>query len=450
MIIRKFVLLLGDIFLLYLSLLLMLLIRFRHTFNYSVWKDHVFPFSVVFIVWIIVFYMWDMYSLSFEKHRENYISAMVMSILLAMTMFYIASGTKISPKTNLIITFGIFSVFFFLWRLFCYKIFIKLKSFVRVAVIGSNQRTIEIINRINNKSEGGYKVVYVAAVDGNKIRKKDIPPSVEAIPDYKNIFTLAEKKNIDLVVVSNEYYAQIFESLYKLIKSGISVYHIASFWEEFEESIPLDVTGDLWFLENIREEKKRIFELIKRGTDIMIAILIFPFVMVFSVLIALAVVVSSRGPMIYRQVRVGKYKSEFYLYKFRTMIQNAEQNGPQWSGVDDKRITKIGKILRVLRLDELPQIYNIIRGDMSFVGPRPERPEFVNALERKIPHYNFRHFTKPGLTGWAQINAPYASSLEDSANKLEYDLYYIKNRSFMLDIKILLKTIIIILKRKGR
>jgi lipopolysaccharide/colanic/teichoic acid biosynthesis glycosyltransferase len=164
----------------------------------------------------------------------------------------------------------------------------------------------------------------------------------------------------------------------------------------------------------------------------------------------LIIVIDSSGSIVIRQERVGKNNTIFTLYKYRTMVKDAEQKGPQWSKKDDDRITKAGKLLRAVRFDELPQIYNILKGDMSFVGPRPERPEFVSELKGKIPHYGLRHFARPGLTGWAQVKQPYASNIQESAKKLEYDLYYIKNRSPVLDIKIILRTIMIILKRKGR
>ncbi len=447
---RKLFLLVGDVFFLYLSLVLMLLIRFRSSFSYSVWLDHLYPFSVVFLVWIVIFYIWDMYSLSFERQRENFVNAMIMCLLVAMAMFYVASGTKIAPKTNLLVTFGVYTVFFFSWRLVCSKIFLRIGSFIRVAVVGIDKYTIEIINKINSNIESGYKVYYCIDLASRNNTNTVIPQDIEVIDDLNSIYNLVNNRNVDLVIVSNEQYSKRFEMLYKLITSRVSVYHITSFWEEYNESIPIEVTDDLWFLENIREDKKRLFEIAKRGMDLALVAIIIPMLLVLSMFIIIAIKLSSKGPVLINQKRVGKNNSLFVMYKFRTMIENAEQYGPQWTSENDQRITKFGKILRLTRLDEIPQIYNIITGTMSFVGPRPERPEFVKSLSTQIPHYNFRHFAKPGLTGWAQIHIPYASSVSDSAKKLEYDLYYIKNRSVLLDVKIILRTVTVILKRKGR
>ena len=164
----------------------------------------------------------------------------------------------------------------------------------------------------------------------------------------------------------------------------------------------------------------------------------------------MAIMLNSRGPIIYKQKRVGKNNRHFFIYKFRTMVSDAEKHGPQWAVKNDSRVTAVGKFLRASRLDELPQIINVLKGDINFIGPRPERPEFIKVLVKKVPHYNLRHVIRPGLTGWAQVNFKYAASKEDTARKLEYDLFYLKNRSHSLDFKILLKTIKVVLTGKGR
>jgi exopolysaccharide biosynthesis polyprenyl glycosylphosphotransferase len=166
-------------------------------------------------------------------------------------------------------------------------------------------------------------------------------------------------------------------------------------------------------------------------------------------LIALAVRLDSPGPVFFRQERVGKGEQPFTLIKFRTMRNDAEKNGAVWACKDDPRVTKVGHILRKTRLDEIPQLFNVLKGDMSFVGPRPERPEFVETLKEKIPYYSKRHFVKPGVTGWAQVRYPYGASVEDSLEKLRYDLYYIKNFSIFLDILIILETIKVVLFGRG-
>jgi exopolysaccharide biosynthesis polyprenyl glycosylphosphotransferase len=166
--------------------------------------------------------------------------------------------------------------------------------------------------------------------------------------------------------------------------------------------------------------------------------------------VAIAIKLESPGPVFYSQERVGRYNKPFHIYKFRSMITDAEQaNRPVWAQKNDSRITRVGQFIRKTRLDELPQLWNILKGEMSFVGPRPERPVFVKDLEEKIPFYSQRHIVKPGLTGWAQIRYEYGASIEDALKKLEYDLYYVKNMSIFLDIMTIMETVHVVLFRKG-
>ena len=167
-------------------------------------------------------------------------------------------------------------------------------------------------------------------------------------------------------------------------------------------------------------------------------------------LVSLFIKLESRGPVIYRQVRTGLGGQEFEMLKFRSMSDDAERNGPQWAQKSDPRVTRVGRAIRLLRIDELPQLFNVLKGEMSFIGPRPERPVFNETLEKEIPLYNLRHLVRPGITGWAQVMRPYGASVEDAREKLQYDLYYIKNYSVLLDIGIVFKTLRVVLLGKGR
>lgn len=193
-----------------------------------------------------------------------------------------------------------------------------------------------------------------------------------------------------------------------------------------------------------------VMEFCKRVIDLVIAAFILLLSLPLWPVIALAIKANSRGPIFYTQKRVGKNEMIFSLIKFRSMIDNAEKLGPKWAEENDNRITSVGKLLRRLHLDELPQLLNVIKGEMSLVGPRPERPQFVAELKRAIPDFGLRHRIKPGITGWAQVNFPYAASLEDSRQKFKYDLYYLENRRLLLDINILWKTIGKLIKGEGK
>jgi lipopolysaccharide/colanic/teichoic acid biosynthesis glycosyltransferase len=228
--------------------------------------------------------------------------------------------------------------------------------------------------------------------------------------------------------------------LYELFASGIIVTDLVSFYELIMRKVPILEIQDTWFLENIAREVN-FYDPLKRASEFVGALALGIILIPFEILIAILVAVTSRGPIIYRQVRVGEKGKHFTLYKFRTMRVDAEKDGAQWASKNDARTTPIGSALRASHLDELPQLWNIIRGDLSFVGPRPERPEFVEKLEARIPYYEARLFIKPGVTGWAQINHRADLTDADVAEKLQYDIYYLKNRSPILDWAIILKTI---------
>jgi sugar transferase (PEP-CTERM system associated) len=234
--------------------------------------------------------------------------------------------------------------------------------------------------------------------------------------------------------------------------SGIEVIDLLSFFERETGQIRLDILQPSWlFLSDgfgvsaFRLVKKRLF-------DLTIVFLLLPIVIPIMLLSALAILLDNRGKggILYRQIRVGKNGRLFEILKFRSMVVNAEEDGKaRWASTNDGRITRVGSFMRKYRLDELPQFFNILKGEMSFVGPRPERPEFVNELAENIPYYNERHRVKPGLTGWAQIRYPYGASIEDGKNKFQYDLYYVKNYSNFFDAFVLLQTADAVLFGKG-
>lgn len=199
-----------------------------------------------------------------------------------------------------------------------------------------------------------------------------------------------------------------------------------------------------------KNNDNRFYLFAQRMSDIVISVFGLVFFILFIPIILLGNLLGNKGTLFYTQNRVGFHGKEFKIYKLRSMIQNAEKNGAVWAQKNDKRITSFGRFLRTTRLDELPQFYNILKGEMSVIGPRPERPEFVNELEEQIPFYAIRHVIRPGLTGWAQVNYPYAGTLEEQETKLRYDLYYIKERSSFLDFKILIKTISTVLLMRGQ
>jgi len=236
-------------------------------------------------------------------------------------------------------------------------------------------------------------------------------------------------------------------NLLKCKTDSIEVYDVPGLYEEMEGRLPVDYLSDSWIVENTFHGmnsglyKTRIKRVLDVGLSLA-GLIVFSPVLLF---IAITLKTSGEGPVIYKQKRVGRGDTEFDIFKFRSMIVDAEPNGAEWAEENDNRVTATGRILRRFRLDELPQLWNVLKGDMSFVGPRPERPEFVKELESKIPYYPLRQTVLPGMTGWAQVNYNYGASVADAVEKLEYDIFYIKNMSALLDFSVILKTLRVVI-----
>ena len=232
---------------------------------------------------------------------------------------------------------------------------------------------------------------------------------------------------------------------------GMKVLSFSAFYERYWSRIPVMHLNEGWFLQASGFDRiyDRVGLRFQRVFDIVLSLAGLLLLSPLLVLLILVIRLSSAGPAIYRQQRVGLNGKHFTLYKLRSMVVNAEKDGPVWAEKNDSRVTFVGKFLRATRLDELPQLINILKGEMSLIGPRPERPEFVDQLRKHVPHYDLRHLVAPGLTGWAQVMYQYTSSIDEAARKLEYDLYYIKNHSIQLDFAILIKTLILVVRRMG-
>jgi sugar transferase (PEP-CTERM system associated) len=231
---------------------------------------------------------------------------------------------------------------------------------------------------------------------------------------------------------------------------GVSVVDLQSFFEREQGILRLDGMRPSWMIFSDGFNQGRLRDVVKRFFDIVVAASILLVALPLLLLAGLAIIVGSGFPVFYTQERVGEGGRRFKIYKLRTMARNAEADGkPRWASSQDSRVTRVGRMLRLARIDELPQLINVLKGDMSFVGPRPERPFFVEQLARQIPFYDVRHSMKPGITGWAQVRAPYGATLEESRQKLQYDLYYVKNHSLFLDLMVLLETLHVVLFGRG-
>ena len=421
---KKTIILIGDIALFYISLYITLTIRYGTLPNQELWDLHKMPFLYVHILWVLILYIAGLYEIekfiSVSALRNRVIKTMITAGVLAVFLFYIMPSTNVTPKTNLIIDVILISFALWAWRKLIFKRAVR-TSKIKTFFTGNDDETISFKKFIEKRPQLGYK-------------------TIEDISQAELIIVSEQSKKND----------ETLGSLYKMIKTGKTIIDFDKFYESITGKIPVSMIGKAWFLENFVEINKQAFEKFKYYFDVLFALILFVPYLIILPFIALSIKTNSKGPVFYKQSRVGKNGRIFEIIKFRSMIFNAEKDGVQWAKERDNRVTAIGKILRKTRIDELPQLWNVIKGEISIIGPRPERPEFVKELAKEIPHYSMRHLVKPGLSGWAQINFPYGASTEDSTQKLQYDLYYIKNRSLVLDVTIFLKTIMVVLSREGR
>lgn len=268
---------------------------------------------------------------------------------------------------------------------------------------------------------------------------------------------MINQKHIRTLILTPATYKipHIIDVFYRFVGFGITFFNLSDFYEQVAGKVPLETIDQVWFLENLSRDSRRGYEVGKRVLDLIGAVIIGLVTLPFYPFIILAIRFDSSGQTFYHQARTGRAGKVFTLIKFRTMFQEAEKStGPIWASENDARTTRVGRFIRKTRIDELPQIWNILKGEMSFVGPRPERPEFYGKLQKEVPFYEERYLVKPGLTGWAQIKHKLdfrgGMTIKDTAQKLQHDLYYIKNRSFLLDLGIVLRTISILLKKALR
>ncbi len=429
------VLLIGDVLALYAGLITTLIIRYGRDFNEFFFNSHFVPFSFIFPIWLIVFYIAGLYDLPRLRNNLEFLQTLSLTLfvnaLITIALFYLIPAFGITPKTNLFLFIGIFALFESVWR----RTFNIRASFReglnRLLLLDKSPRAQEIHTMIAESPQVGYTV------------KLWLDPETS----QKELVNLIREHDINLVVVSPhlKHDAATAKMLYEFLSLGIEVRDVPGFYEMVFRKVPVEDISETWFIEHAVGQRK-FYDDLKKGLETMGAVILGLALLPLELLITLLIKLTSKGPVIYRQTRVGRNGVPFTLYKFRSMKAlsedgSAEVNGAQWSRTNDPRNTPIGRILRATHLDELPQLINIIRGELSFVGPRPERPEIVAKLIPQIPHYQIRSIIKPGITGWAQINYKKDETPKDVVEKLSYDVYYLKNRSLIFDLAIIVKTL---------
>jgi len=336
------------------------------------------------------------------------------------------------------------------WR-FAYNWILKKKMFTeRVMILGRGRLSREIIDEITSRPDSGYQVSGVISMNSTS-------PSAffRGIPHFgmnRTLCELADSLHAQKIIVAmDERRGKLpTEELLRCRMKGVQILEGATLYEELTGKIFVEKINPSWLIFSDGFRKSPITRFMKRATGLVVASVGLLLILPVIGIIALAIKLDSKGPVIFKQKRSGEDGRVFELCKFRSMIEDAEAAcGPRWAADNDRRVTRMGRILRKYRLDEIPQMWNVLKGDMSFVGPRPERPEFVKKLAKTIPYYSERLTVKPGITGWAQVSCGYGASVEDAREKLKYDLFYIKNMSLVMDLIIMFKTAKIVLLRSG-
>jgi sugar transferase (PEP-CTERM system associated) len=399
------------------------------------------------------FYLFDLYDFVVMHDRAELVLRLLQALGLAWIalalLFYAVPQVMIGRGVSLVsLPLALFMMV--CWRLAIHWVLGHPELGERILIVGSGPFAVEVARETLGRPDAGFRVIGFVDNDPELVGKSLINPKVIGLTS--ELGKLVKRENIDRIVVAMGDRRGQFPTheLLQLSLSGdVTIEESASFYERLTGRVLLDMIRPSWLIFSSRGRPARLNEvsrvIIHRGVALLGAVLSLPIVMVTAVLIK----IDSRGPVLYRQERVGKNGRPFMVMKFRSMRLDAEKNGPVWASNGDDRMTRVGRIIRKIRVDEIPQFWNILRGDMNFVGPRPERPHFVSQLAEEIPYYEQRHLIAPGLTGWAQIKYPYGASIEDAKQKLQYDLYYIKNQNLTLDATIMFETIKTILFGKG-
>lgn len=440
-------LLLGDVCVFFLALFMTLILRYQQIPSKEIVETHLFPFMLLFAIWALLFLITGLYDRHISLVRKK-IPALVLrvqffNVLCAALLFFIFP-LGIEPKTNLAIYLLISTTFIIVWRLYIYPKIGTSKP-IRVLVIGDSEEAVAIARVFaHNPFYKNMKAFLLSKAD---------------IPDFEEfrsaLLRFVRLGSTDIVIADmrDPYATRLISDFYTLVfvNAGIQFLNLPKVYEQLHHRVPPSLIEESWLLEHVvtgsphyaYDALKRIIDVLGAVILLIPSLLLFPFIM-------LAIVYEDGGTIFYSAERVGRFNKNVRILKFRTMTG---RDHPSDALKSTLRVTRVGSFLRKTRLDELPQLFNILKGDLSFIGPRPEIPTLVEVYSRNIPYYNMRHLTKPGLSGWAQINnfdVPRGGvDIPRTIDKLSFDLYYLKNRSFLLDIEIALKTINTLFMRTG-
>ena len=448
----KILLALGDLAVFTGAILPTLFLRYGAIHASDV-RLHLVPFLCVSVLWITIFYIAGMYRQEIRQDTvrlfRTYLESMLVNFAFSAAFFYLLPFFTIAPRANLFLHFLVSLVLGYAWRMAFERVVRTYSRTPTILFIGASERKRGLEELIQH-----HPVLFTLT---HWLPLGEYEPTIRnnlTLVNTRDIHSLLRDGVVDLCVVDDHANLEpdLQRTLCLSLGTNFLILDLAEFEELVKERVPLAHLSETWLLRHLNESKKSWYEQLKRAIDLLLAIPFGVMTVLMLPFVAVGIKTSSKGPVFYSQERVGMRGQLFRLWKFRTMHTDAERSGPQFTAdsKSDPRLFKLGRWLRRLRIDELPQIWNVFRGDLSFIGPRPERPEFVVPLALTYPLYDLRHIIRPGLTGWAQVTYLKPNKvLDDNLIKLQYDLYYLKHRSFVLDFLILLKTIGVVVKREG-
>jgi exopolysaccharide biosynthesis polyprenyl glycosylphosphotransferase len=446
---EPFILLIGDLFFFALSLWLALGLRQLKVPTGDFFLTHLVPFTFLFVVWITVFYIGGLY----EKHTmilQSKLPSVIFNVqlvnsALAITFFYLLPFLKITPKTILFIYLVISFLAVLFWRRYGYFSLVRGKA-INAVLVGSGEEMKELLSEVNENPV--YNISFVSSVDLDRSEGEIFWGEI-----IERIY--AEDVSVIAIDLSNEKVEPVLPHLYNLIFSKVSFVDMHKIYEDIFDRVPLSLLKYNWFLENISNQPRISYDALKRVMDTILSLVLLILSVPVILLVAILIKLEDGGPVFIAQERIGKGNRQIRVYKLRTMRRN-DTASTEWTTEGSNVVTRIGRFLRKTSIDELPQVWNILKGEMSFIGPRSDISGLGSRLAKEISYYNTRYLIKPGISGWAQVNQHYSpgnispQSVEETKVRLAYDLYYVKNRSFLLDIKIALRTMGTLISRLSR
>lgn len=433
----RFILFVADCLILFASLYLALSVRYQNALTFSEFLSFVPPFLVVIIVSVSIFYGYGLYdkpTLRLIRELNKVIfTSQILVVVCATILFYLLPILGIEPKTILLLYVIFSSILMSVWRRYAFSLVLHYRK-QRSIIIGSGETFHNLVDELSRNPHIGITLLSAIDVDIYNMRK------LEGV-------LASTKPNSIIVDMRDERIKPLFDAVYKELFNGAAVLDIVDVYEDVFDMVPLDIINQDWIFRSINVSRR--YDGLKRFTDIVFAIpacivaalFVFPF-------IYLAIKLEDGGPVLFSHLRVGKFGKPFLVYKFRSM-----ENLPTNEVRETKRVTSVGAFIRKTRIDELPQLWNVLRGDVSLIGPRPETPNLVEEYAKTVPFYNVRHIVRPGLSGWAQtqqFGAPkFGVDIKQTKTKLAYDMYYLEHSSLLTDFSIILRTIKVLMSKSG-